>query len=138
MLQDITRPSSVPTQSAWVGVGLLYLAFACQTSTACQPMAMHGGLIGLLAGVGLEQSRKRGEKTALLASSIQQHITLQTGGRIHDLTVSVSGNRACVEGYVTSYNLVQLARSAALDIVGSGRPSDLDFKIRVCKPARQC
>lgn len=67
------------------------------------------------------------------ALSIQQHILLQTRGQVHGLTVRLSGDRACIEGYAASYHLMQLAHSAALDILGSNPGTALEFNIRVRK-----
>lgn len=130
------QQSSLPTQTAWAGVYLLYLVLASRVPETHQAIVMHGGLCGLLAGVGLEQARKRVQMTLQCASSIRQHILLQTRGRIHDLDVRVSGRRACIEGYAASYSLMQLARSAALDVLGCNNGVDLDFNIRVRKARR--
>src|SRR5262249_12870863 len=131
VLQDSGHQSTLPTQSAWAGVCLLYLALACHVPFPLQTMTMQGGLCGLLAGVGLEQSRKRVQMALQRALGIQQHILLQTRGRVYDLTVRVSGDRACIEGYTASYYLMQLAHHAALDVIDSSHRTSLEFKIRV-------
>src|SRR5262245_25099527 len=133
VLHDTKHQSSLPTQSAWAGVYLL--ALACASYPVDMPfpaMAMYGGLVGLLAGLGLEQSQKRVRAALQYASSIRQHIWLQTRGRIHDLSVQLDGDRACIEGYAASYYLVQLAHSAVLDMLGSSHRT-VEFKIRVRK-----
>jgi hypothetical protein len=131
--RDNKSQSSLPMQSAWVGVWLLYFALSHQLPMPSQAMALHGGLVGLLAGLGLEQSRKRIQAAVQSALSIRQHILLQTRGRLHDLNVTVSGDRAYVEGYAPSYQVMQVAHCAAIDFVGSSPVSELDFKIRVRK-----
>jgi hypothetical protein len=130
--QDSQNHSSFPAQSALTGLYLLSLALTYQVPAVCQATAMCGGLFGLLAGVGLDQSRKRVQFSLLQALSLRQHILLQTHGHLHDLTVEVTGDRARVGGVAATYHLMQLAHSAALDVLGSNRTA-LDFNIRVRK-----
>jgi hypothetical protein len=111
----------------------LYFALMQQVTEAHQSMAVAGGLCGLAAGVGLEQSRKRFQDTLRRAQSVKHQIEQQTRGRIHELNVRVADGRTYVDGYTSSYCLMQLARSATLDVLGASDESNLEFNVRVRK-----
>ena len=49
-----------------------------------------------------------------LASQIQQQIRRETSGRIHNLTVAVTGTHIVLEGFCSTFHCFQLAQHAAM------------------------
>lgn len=65
-----------------------------------------------------------------LQGILERRITERTWGRVHRLQVAVLDGRVRVSGYAPSYNAMQLALQAVLDVLGSAsRKIELDIDV---------
>ena len=63
--------------------------------------------------------------------TIKQRIVQRTAGRIRMLEVDVIGDKVVVRGRASSYYLKQLALQGALDVIGFGSATKIEFNVEV-------
>jgi hypothetical protein len=69
--------------------------------------------------------------------TIKERIVQRTGGRIQMLEVEVIGDKVVVRGRAPSYYLKQLALQGALDVIGFGSATKIEFNVEVeARPPR--